>query len=83
MTGLIEHLQRRRLRRALTRLTRLQYEVFMFCRADNLTYDEIAVRLAITPREVEHQLAAALTGLRRAMERDAVGRLARFARSPW
>jgi RNA polymerase sigma-70 factor (ECF subfamily) len=81
MTSLIERLQRRRIRRALTRLTRLQYEVFMFCRADDLTYDEIAAKLAITPREVEHQLAAALTGLRRAMEADAVGRLTNLLRS--
>lgn len=83
MPGLIERLQRRRVRRALKRLTQLQYEVFMCCRTDDLTYDEIAARLAITPREVERQLAGALTGLRRAMESDAVGRLARFARSRW
>ncbi len=76
MTGLIEHLQRRRVRRALTRLTQLQYEVFMCLRAGGLTYDEIAVRLAITPREVERNVAGAMTGLRRAMDSDAIGRLA-------
>lgn len=81
MTGLIDRIQRRRVRRALKRLTQLQYEVFMCLRADGLTYDEIAVRLAITPREVERNVADAMTGLRRAMESDAFGRLACFVRS--
>lgn len=83
MSSFIARIQRRRLRRALTRLTRLQRDVFLYSSADDLPYDAIAERLAITPREVERQLACALAGLRRAMDRDPIGRLARLARSPW
>lgn len=58
-----------RLRRAIRRLPRDQYEVFCAARYEDLSYEQIAERHGITVREVEQQLAQALFAIMRDMDR--------------
>lgn len=55
----------RRLERAVRKLTRMQREVLLMVRLDDLTYAEIAERLGIAPAKVERHFADAIYWLDR------------------
>ena len=70
MTGPNQRLQRRRLRRALARLTRLQRDVFLAASRDGRPVSEIAGRMGIASAEAEQLLADALVRLSRELDAD-------------
>ena len=49
-----------RLKEALLNLPRIQREIFLAVRLDDLSYPEIAQRTGLTPRKVERHFARAL-----------------------
>jgi len=67
-----------RLRRAIRRLPRDQYEVFCAARYEDLSYEQIAERAGLTVREVERLLAQALFNISRDMDRASRRRWWRF-----
>jgi RNA polymerase sigma-70 factor (ECF subfamily) len=54
-----------RLEDAVRRLPRIEREIFLAVRLDDLTYPEIAERTGLSPRAVERRFANALTGIMR------------------
>jgi RNA polymerase sigma factor (sigma-70 family) len=50
----------RRLERALLRLPRLQREIFLAVRLDDMSYADIAERTGLTVKQVERQFAKSL-----------------------
>ena len=50
----------RRLENAMRAMPKLQREIFMAHRLDDMPYDEIARRTGLTVRQVERQMARAL-----------------------
>jgi RNA polymerase sigma factor (sigma-70 family) len=67
-----------RLRRAIRRLPRDQYEVFCAARYEDLSYEQIAERTGLTVREVEQLLAQALVSITRDKDRHDRRRWWRF-----
>ena len=63
-----EQLRRRRIERAIRRMTRTERTVFLAVRFEDLSYAEIAARLEISVAEVEDQFAASLAALMAAMD---------------
>ena len=49
-----------RLEQAVRNLPRLQREIFLACRLDAMSYDEIARRTGLTPQQVERHVARAI-----------------------
>lgn len=54
-----------RLEQAVGKLPRLQREIFLACRLDAMSYDEIARRTRLTPQEVERHIAKAVCKIAR------------------
>lgn len=59
----------RRLEDAMSNLPRLQREIFMAHRLDDMSYEEIARRTGLTVRQVERHMARALYKLAKQMDR--------------
>ncbi|MEP9358748.1 sigma factor-like helix-turn-helix DNA-binding protein [Sphingomonas sp. KR3-1] len=59
----------KRLERAVRRLPRMQREIFLAARLDDMDYFEIAERTGLSVREVERELAQALASIDRRMSR--------------
>lgn len=57
--------------RAIARLPRQTLDAFMMHRFDDLGYDQIALRLGITPKAVERHIAETLVVIHEARERFA------------
>jgi RNA polymerase sigma-70 factor (ECF subfamily) len=57
-----------RLERVVRRMPRLQREVFLAIRLDELSYPEIAERTGLSEREVERQFASSLLCIHHALE---------------
>lgn len=68
----------KRLRRAIRGLPRDQHAVFCAARFEDLTYEQIAGRTGLTPREVEQLLAQALASITRDIDRAPPRRWWRF-----
>ena len=66
----IEDPELRRLHRAVASLPPLHQEVFRLARFDDLTTDEIAVRLGLSKRQAHRHFVYALVMLMRSMERQ-------------
>lgn len=60
----------KRLERAVSKLPRLQREIFLAARLDNMDYGEIAERTGLSVREVERQIARALLSIVRRMDKQ-------------
>lgn len=60
----------KRLERAVRMLPRLQREIFLAARLDDMDYVEIAERTGITVREVERHIARALLSIVRRMDKQ-------------
>lgn len=58
-----------RLERAVRRLPRLQREIFLASRLDDMGYPEIAERTGLSVREVERYLAKSLLSVADALDR--------------
>lgn len=69
-----------RLERAIARLSSLERDILFMHRLDNLTYAEIAERLAITTDEVEQRMARILLVVTRARRPRRDGIVLRVAR---
>ncbi|WP_448663831.1 sigma factor-like helix-turn-helix DNA-binding protein [Sphingomonas sp. CJ20] len=61
----------RRIGRAVRKLPRLQREIFLAARLDDMSYAEIAERTGLPVSEVELHLAKALASISRRMRRPA------------
>ncbi|MCW3848852.1 RNA polymerase subunit sigma [Sphingomonas sp. LB-2] len=61
---------RKRMERAVRKLPRLQREIFLAARFDDMSYVEIAERTGLTVREVEREIARALVSIARRMDRQ-------------
>lgn len=59
----------KRLERAVGKLPRLQREIFLAARLDDMDYVEIAERTGLSVREVERQIAKALLSIVRRMDK--------------
>ncbi len=59
----------RRIERAVRKLPRLQREIFLAARLDDMTYAEIAERTELAVRDVEQHLAKALASIDRRLNR--------------
>ncbi|QDX25068.1 RNA polymerase subunit sigma [Sphingomonas suaedae] len=59
----------KRMERAVRKLPRLQREIFLAARLDNLSYVEIAERTGLTAGQVEREIAKALVSIARRMAR--------------
>ena len=59
----------KRMERAVRKLPRLQREIFLAARLDDMSYVEIAERTGLTVREVEREIARALVSIARRMDR--------------
>ena len=57
----------RRLEAALLHMPRIQREIFLAIRLDEMSYDEIAARTGLTVRQVERHFARSLYKLSRQM----------------
>ena len=57
-----------RLERAVRRMPKLQREIFLAIRLDDLSYPEIAERTGVSAREVERQFADSLLCIHHALE---------------
>ena len=57
-----------RLERAVRRMPRLQREIFLAIRLDDLSYPEIAERTGVSEREVERQFANSLLCIHHALD---------------
>ncbi|MDF7775693.1 sigma factor-like helix-turn-helix DNA-binding protein [Sphingomonas sp. AOB5] len=60
----------KRLARAVRKLPRLQREIFLAARLDDMDYVEIAERTGLSVREVERHIAKALVSIVRRMDRQ-------------
>ena len=60
----------KRMKRAVRKLPRLQREIFLAARLDDLSYVEIAERTGLSVREVEREIARALVSIARRMDRQ-------------
>ncbi|WP_448661506.1 sigma factor-like helix-turn-helix DNA-binding protein [Sphingomonas sp. CJ20] len=60
----------KRLERAVRKLPRLQREIFLAARLDDMSYVEIAERTGLSVREVEREIARALVSIARRMDRQ-------------
>lgn len=69
-----------RLEAAVARMPRLQREIFLAIRLEDLSYDELAKCTGLTAREVEREFAKALEKLCRQMD---VGKLRWWERCDW
>ena len=58
----------RRIEEAMLNIPKLQREIFMAHRLDNMSYGEIARRTGLTVRQVERHVARALYKLAKQME---------------
>jgi len=59
----------RRLEEAVSNLPRLQREIFMAHRLDNMSYGEIGRRTGLTVRQVERHMARAIYKLAKQLDR--------------
>lgn len=59
-----------RMERAVRKLPRLQREIFLAARLDDMSYVEIAERTGLSVREVEREIARALVSIARRMNRQ-------------
>lgn len=66
----IEDQKMRRMHRAVASLPALHHEVFRLARFEDLTTDEIAVRLGLSKRQARRHFVYALVMLVRSMERQ-------------
>lgn len=66
----IEDSKMRRMHRAVASLPALHHEVFRLARVEDLTTDEIAVRLGLSKRQARRHFVYALVMLVRSMERQ-------------
>lgn len=64
----------KRIEEALLNMPRLQREIFLAVRVDDLSYEEIALRTGLSPRRVERQFARALCKLAKQMAGRRLGR---------
>lgn len=60
----------KRMERAVRMLPRLQREIFLAARLDDMSYVEIAERTGLPVREVEREIAKALASIARHMDRQ-------------
>lgn len=60
----------KRLERAVGKLPRLQREIFLAARLDDMDYVEIAERTGLSVREVEREIARALLSIVRRMDKQ-------------
>ncbi len=60
----------KRMERAVRKLPRLQREIFLAARLDDMSYVEIAKRTGLSVREVEREIARALVSIARRMDRQ-------------
>jgi RNA polymerase sigma factor (sigma-70 family) len=60
----------KRLERAVGKLPRLQREIFLAARLDDMSYVEIAERTGLSVRQVERAIARALVSIARRMDRQ-------------
>lgn len=60
-----------RLERAVRRMPRLQREIFLAIRLDDMSYPEIAERTGLSEREVERHFANSLLCIHHALDRPA------------
>ena len=58
----------RRLEKAMLNIPKLQREIFMAHRLDNMPYDEIARRTGLTVRQVERHIARAIYKLSKQLD---------------
>jgi len=58
----------KRMERAVRKLPRLQREIFLAARLDDMSYVEIAERTGLTVREVEREISRALVSIARRMD---------------
>jgi RNA polymerase sigma-70 factor (ECF subfamily) len=59
----------KRMERAVRKLPRLQREIFLAARLDDMSYAEIAERTGLSVREVEREIARALVSISSRMDR--------------
>ncbi len=60
----------RRIERAVRKLPRLQREIFLAARLDDMSYAEIAERTGLSVRDVEQHLAKALASIDRRLRKS-------------
>lgn len=60
----------KRMERAVRKLPRLQREIFLAARLDDMSYVEIAERTGLSVREVEREIARALLSIACRMDRQ-------------
>ncbi|QDX27362.1 RNA polymerase subunit sigma [Sphingomonas suaedae] len=60
----------KRIERVARKLPRLQREIFLAARLDDLSYVEIAERTGLTAGQVEREIAKALVSIARRMNRQ-------------
>jgi RNA polymerase sigma factor (sigma-70 family) len=60
----------KRLERAVRKLPRLQREIFLAARLDDMDYVEIAERTGLSVRDVDRQIAKALLSIVRRMDKQ-------------
>jgi RNA polymerase sigma-70 factor (ECF subfamily) len=65
MTGKPDPKKLKAIERAIRKLPRRQRDIFCAIRFEDLSYEELARRTGLTPREVERQFAGALCNLTR------------------
>ena len=70
ITGEVDHATLKRLERAVGKLPRLQREIFLAARLDDMAYAEIAERTGLSVREVEQHIATALVSIVRRMDKQ-------------
>ncbi len=63
----------KRMERAVRKLPRLQREIVLAARLDDMSYVEIAERTGLSVREVEREIARALVSIARRMDRQPRG----------
>ena len=59
----------RRIKRAVRKLPRLQREIFLAARLDDMSYTEIAERTGLAVRDVERHIAKALASIDRRLRK--------------
>lgn len=60
----------KRIERAVRKLPRLQREIFLAARLDDMSYAEIAERTGLSVGQVEREIAKALVSIARRMNRQ-------------
>lgn len=69
MTHDPDRLALKRIERALRKLPRLQRDIFLAARLDDLSYAEIAERTGLAVRDVERHIANALVSIERRLRK--------------